>query len=91
MMIAAVSNGNSGMQEWLIDTGATCHIPFDCDNFIQFTEETRSIATANGTKITIQGTGMVELKLGSLNDGVKIWLQDVYSVPGLKSRIISEC
>jgi hypothetical protein len=45
------------------------------------TEESRFLATANRTKITIQG---------SLNDGVKIQLQDVYYVSELKSKIISE-
>jgi hypothetical protein len=32
----------------------------------------------------------VELKLGSLNDGIRIRLQDVYYAPALKSKIISE-
>jgi hypothetical protein len=67
MMIAAINDGNRGSQEWLIDSGATCHATFDRDDFIEFSEETRSIAAANGTKISVQGTGTVELKLGVRN------------------------
>lgn len=72
---------------WLIDSGASNHMCFDRNLFINFKEtDVREVTIANGKKIHVVGTGDVEIKESTEN---KLLLTNVLFVPELRQNLIS--
>ncbi|CAL8995096.1 unnamed protein product [Prunus brigantina] len=68
---------------WIIDSGATDHMTFDPDDFLNTTQPRRTcIANANGVTYPVTGAGTVELS-SSLS------LSNTLLVPSLSNKLLS--
>ncbi|CAL9016092.1 unnamed protein product, partial [Prunus brigantina] len=69
---------------WIIDSGATDHMTFDPDDFLNTTQPRRTcIANANGVTYPVTGAGTVELS-SSLS------LSNTLLVPSLSNKLLSD-
>ena len=86
------SNGNiSG--DWFIDSGATRHMTYQRDAFIDFKEftEPKGVALGDNAVITVVGSGTVRLPIFDCRESsaIHVSLRNVLIVPELKKNLIS--
>lgn len=79
------------VNNWIMDSGATCHVTCKRENFIEFDERhSESIAVANGQHVKACGKGKVSI--GFVNsDGVitRVTIENVLYVPSIGTNLIS--
>ncbi|KAI3471414.1 hypothetical protein Pfo_030778, partial [Paulownia fortunei] len=74
-------------REWLVDTGATCHICFDKEIFSSYIPiNRRKMYMENSATSNIVGLGKLVLKMTS---GKKLTLIDVLHVPDIRKNLVS--
>lgn len=74
-----------GESEFIIDSGCTSHICRDRKLFVEFAEETHTITLADGSSVTCEGIGTVEVQ----SEYCILVLKNTLYVPGLFSNFIS--
>lgn len=76
--------------EWIVDSGATCHISNAKELFEQLQPYDQKITLGDGRTLEAVGTGVVELKLKLPDGETKIGrLSDVLYVPTLSYNLLS--
>lgn len=87
-MVAMALRTSSRPQEWIIDSGATSHM-----TFLKPGKETasceKSILTADGKPMPVQGVGSVDVKLIRRQGNISCELQEVLHVPDLCVNLLS--
>lgn len=74
---------DSGNQGWIIDSGATDHMTFDSQDFVEASPSQRTyITNANGGKYPVTGAGRVSFSLS-------FHLSNTLLVPSLSSKLLS--
>ena len=77
----------SWRDDWLLDSGATCHMTFRKDFFEEFTDKVDgAVYFADKSKLKPSGLGTVRLKLPGLPDHI---LHEVLYLPELKRNLLS--
>ncbi|BFG21226.1 hypothetical protein CerSpe_075000 [Prunus speciosa] len=77
------TSNKSDSTSWIIDSGATDHMTFDLDDFLNTTQPRRTcIANANGVMYSVTGAGTVALS-SSLS------LSNTLLVPSLSNKLMS--
>ncbi|KAG5566326.1 hypothetical protein RHGRI_002058 [Rhododendron griersonianum] len=80
---ALLSSNQNDYNGWIIDSGATDHITFNPNDFIQITQPQRtSIANANGVTYPVTGAGTVALS-------PSLSLSNTLLVPSLSNKLMS--
>ena len=77
---------------WWLDSGASCHMTGDKNDFISYQKETPGLVTlADKSQIASVGKGDVKAELFSSADGttIPVSFKNVLYVPGLKKRLLS--
>lgn len=86
---ALVSKTNmvSNISDWMIDTGATCHICANKNMFMEYrvVAAREKLYMGNATTSAIEGRGKVVLKLTS---GKSLTLFDVLHVPKIRRNLV---
>lgn len=74
---------------WILDSGATCHIVGNKENFIEFDQEYREkVCTANGEEMMAIGKGTVQINfLNESNERSIVKMADVLYIPGIGNLI----
>lgn len=76
--------------QWILDSGATCHITCQRNLLTDFTPIVgRKVKVANGFQLNIVGKGKVKIESKNSNGQTKILLTDVMYVPEIKGNFIS--
>ncbi|GAB1600790.1 hypothetical protein Ahia01_000357100 [Argonauta hians] len=87
---ALLSNGKRS--DWIVDSGATCHMCFDIEKFSNFRkfDVAEDITLGDGFSVEAIGTGTIELKV-SVPDGKhqKCRLYETLYVPKLSYNLLS--
>ena len=79
-------------QNWIVDSGATCHISNTKELFQELQPYNQKITLGDGRTLEAVGTGAVELKLKLPNAETKIGrFSDVLYVPTLWSQFLRNC
>ncbi|KAL6337829.1 hypothetical protein AAG906_002294 [Vitis piasezkii] len=79
-LLSSIQNGDNG---WIIDSGATDHMTFNSDDFIEVTQPRRiDIANANGVTYIVIGTGTVAVS-------PSLSLSNTLLVPSLSNKLMS--
>ncbi|KAK3006834.1 hypothetical protein RJ639_015528 [Escallonia herrerae] len=74
---------NPGNISWIIDSGATDHMTFDAQDFIETSQQKRTcIANANGVTYSVTGAGKVALS-------PSFTLSNTLLVPSLSNKLLS--
>jgi hypothetical protein len=76
----------SKQQEWVLDSGATCHISNDISSMKNLKPNMSDVAFGNGMKLEATHIGDVDIPTGS---GTNILLQDVLYVPKASHSLFS--
>ena len=77
---------------WWLDSGASCHMTGDKNDFISYQKETPGVVTlADKSQIASVGVGDVKAEIFSGVDGatIPVMFKNVLYVPGLKRRLLS--
>nr|CCA17572.1 putative polyprotein [Albugo laibachii Nc14] len=74
--------------DWLLDSGASCHMSYDKAEFTSMRDLERpvKISIANGTTVEAMRTGSIAV---SLSNGKNVTIHDVLYVPYLDRRLLS--
>lgn len=82
---------SSCVDGWIIDSGATCHIVGNKEDFLEFNPSHREeIFVANGNQVEAIGKGTVGAKfLNEFGDERSVKIVDVLYVPSIKGNLIS--
>lgn len=79
------------LHDWIVDSGATCHISYGRDAFMEFNANQREkTAVANGHEVIAEGKGTIVLNfLSDQNVLKKVRMNNVLFVPEIGGNIIS--
>ena len=90
LMVSQVSNCTMG--NWIIDSGATCHMCGSKESFVELSDLTQlvEVTLGDGNVLKVSGQGVVSLKM-KLPDGSvrRCKLLDVLYVPDLAYNLLS--
>ena len=83
---------SSQLTNWILDSGAMCHMTLEVSNFIQVTLEDKDkyIEVADGHHVTAKQKGQVRIKM--CDDNGKTFIATLYNVllaPDLCDRLFS--
>lgn len=84
----AISTG--GDADWIIDSGATCHVTCDRNSFITMNAANNDLTVANGEKIRVEGKGTCHIDF--INAAGKVSsakIDDVLYAPTIKGNLLS--
>ena len=82
----------NNLENWVMDSGATCHMTQYKDDFMPGSEkpETKSVEVADGFAVSAPSSGTVIIDVVTdQNDDIKIRIHNVLYVPGLAQRLFS--
>lgn len=84
----AISNG--GKADWIVDSGATCHVACDKRWFVAMDAASSDLTVANGQKILVEGKGTCQVEFVNASGGVSsAKLTDVLYSPAIKGNLLS--
>ena len=93
LMMSHALSSNEGMDTWIIDSGATCHMFNDVSLFVELhnLEKPEDITLGDGHVVQATGHGAVRTEIESPNRQKvkKCMLKDVLYVPSLSYNMIS--
>lgn len=77
--------------EWIIDSGATCHISGQKDLFEELDENFKEkVFVANGQQVSAQGKGVLTVQLlNKFGKCITVKISDVLYIPEVKGNLIS--
>ncbi|KAI2504715.1 hypothetical protein MHU86_9732 [Fragilaria crotonensis] len=80
------SSALNGIEEWLLDSGATCGVTYDKSKMSNMRASDKMITIGNGAQVATLGQGTVHLVD---NRGNQVTLHDVYYAPKFTKHIVS--
>ena len=80
-----VHEAEKGTGDWMLDSGASCHMTYQRSIFTKFTSYCAPIRIANGQQIWSEGRGSVSIEI----DGKVIEMTNVLFVPQLDANLLS--
>ena len=84
MELLLVSN-NSGHGEWIVDSGAGCHMTNSLDDVKNLVSTHSKVKTASGEELEVIGEGTIQKQIGDKT----MLLKKVLVVPDIKRKIVS--
>lgn len=90
MMVNKI-NGRLNNKNWIVDSGATCHVTSNKQLLIDFNVvNTVQVQVADGRIFSSRGSGMSKIEFVN-NDGVSSWatITDVHYVPEIDFNVLS--
>ncbi len=85
-------SSDKGMDSWIVDSGATCHMCNDKKQFVEFNslEPPQEVTLGDGYSVEATGCGVVRLKMTLTDNKTKeCKLKDVLYVPQLSYNLLS--
>ncbi len=89
---ALAISSEKGLNSWIVDSGATCHICNDKEMFVEFNnlEPSQEVTLGDGYSVEATGCGTVRLKMQLTDDKTKeCKMSDVLYVPQLSYNLLS--
>ncbi|DBA05375.1 TPA: hypothetical protein N0F65_007537 [Lagenidium giganteum] len=86
--VFAVCDSEASGMAWLPDSGASVHMTFDLEDFIEYRTlvDILEVTVANGQRLRAAGAGLVRL---GPEDGKPVTLTEVLHVPKLNRKLMS--
>ncbi len=89
---ALAISSEKGLNSWIVDSGATCHMCNDKEMFVEFNnlEPSQEVTLGDGYSVEATGCGTVRLKMQLTDDKTKeCKMSDVLYVPQLSYNLLS--
>jgi len=90
--VAFVASSQETIDNWVIDSGASCHMCMNRDRFVTYepmTQDTSISVAKNGVKMKILGRGDIKLRLKNETHNVNVIVKDALHVKGLCKNLLS--
>lgn len=76
--------------QWIVDSGATCHVASDKDHFQSITDTVSELVVANGEKVAVHGSGTCSIKvIGVSGNAITVGVRDVLYAPAIDGNLLS--
>lgn len=76
--------------QWIIDSGATCHVASNRDFFQSIISSSSDLTAANGEKIDVKGKGTCAIEvLNGSGRAITVTAKDVLYAPGIDGNLLS--
>lgn len=81
---------NSGKNDWIIDSGATCHVACDKRMFVTLDGTCNDLTVANGEKIRVEGKGTCRIEFMNASGHISAAkVSDVLYAPAIRGNLLS--
>ena len=91
LLTTILSTGKVDPKEWYIDSGASVHITNSKANMIDETSANKceEVITADNTRLSVAGSGNVELKVQAAGEEDFVTIRDAMYVPSIATNLLS--